>query len=138
MNVQRFLMAFLAVFVTFGIVYVGAELIFESQFKSVGDAMNFADEEHMISWVGRILYSLVFCYIFVQGYENTGVGEGVRYGLLIGLLLIGLDLDWFGVTNVVLSDAVTWWVTDLAAAIIGGAVLAAVYKPRSETEATVE
>ena len=90
-------MAALAVFVTFGVVYVGAESIFEDQFKSIGDAMNFAETEHMVSWVGRILFSLVFCYNFLQRYENKSVGEGVRYGLLIGLLLIGLDLDWFGV-----------------------------------------
>lgn len=134
MNTKRFLMAVLAVFVTFGFVYVGAELIFEDQFKSASDAMNFREEVHMISWVGRVLYSLVFCYVFLQGYENKGVGEGARYGLLIGLLLIGLDLDWFGVTNVVLSDAVAWWVTDMVAAIAGGTVLAAVYKPRSESD----
>ena len=131
-------MAALAVFVTFGVVYVGAESIFEDQFKSIGDAMNFAETEHMVSWVGRILFSLVFCYNFLQRYENKSVGEGVRYGLLIGLLLIGLDLDWFGVTNVALNDAITWWVTDLDAAIAGGAVLATVYKPNSRTEALAE
>ena len=92
----------------------------------------------MAAWAGRILYTLVFCYIFLQGYENKGVGEGVRYGLLIGLLLIGLDLDWYGVTNVVLSDAGAWWVTDLVASIVGGAVLATVYQPNAGSTATAE
>jgi hypothetical protein len=131
-------MAVLAVFVTFVVVYFGAQQIFETQFKSIGDTMNFRETESIVAWVGRILYSVIFCYIFLQGYKNKGVGEGVRYGLLIGLLLIGLDIDWFGVTNVVLSDALTWWVTDLVAAIVGGAVLAEVYKPRVETEAKAE
>ncbi len=138
MNTQRFLLAAAAVFVIFGVVYIGAEFIFADQFKSIGEAMNIRETESMASWVGRILYSFVFCYIFLQGYENKGVGEGVRYGLLIGLLLIGIDLDWYGVTNVVLSDAITWWVTDLVAAVAGGAVLATVYKPNDGPEATAE
>lgn len=138
MNTQRYLMAAVAVFVTFGVVYVGAEFVFAEQFKSVAEAMNMRETERMAAWAGRILYTLVFCYIFLQGYENKGVGEGLRYGLLIGLLLVGLDIDWYGVSHAALNDAVAWWLTDLLAALAGGAVLATVYRPNGGSQATAE
>ena len=138
MNTQRFFMAAVAVFVTFGIVYVGAMFLLADQYNAIREALNFRETEGMASWVGRILYSLVFCYIFLQGYENKGVGEGLRYGLLIGLLLLGLNLDWYGVSNIALGDAVPWWLTDLVASVAGGAVLATVYKPNGESVTAVE
>jgi len=135
MNIKRYLLAVVAVFLALGVVYIGAQSIFENQFQAVSAAMNFAEQEHPVSWAGRVLYTFVFCYIFLQGYENKGVGEGLRYGFLIGLFLIALDLDWFGATNVVLADAVAMWVTDFVASIVGGAVLAAVYRPRNDAGA---
>lgn len=129
MNVQRFGMAAVAVFVVFGVVYVGASYLFADQFKALMEAFSMSEEPAMITWVGRVLYTLVFCYIFVQGYENKGIAEGVRYGLLIGLLLLGINLDWFGYLSIATGDAAVGWVVDFVASIAAGATIAAIYKP---------
>ena len=129
MNVQRFGMAAVAVFVVFGVVYIGAATVFADQFAALMESFGMSEEPTMITWVGRVLYTLVFCYIFVQGYENKGIAEGVRYGLLIGLLLLGLNLDWFGYLDIDTGDAAVGWGVDFVASIAGGATIAAIYKP---------
>jgi hypothetical protein len=135
MNVQRFLMAAAAVFVVFGVVYMGAMTLFADQFAALMETFAMSEEPGMITWVGRVLYTLVFCYIFVQGYENKGIGEGIRYGVLIGLLLLGINLDWFGYTNIATGDAAVGWVVDIVASIAAGATIAAIYKPQEAAPA---
>jgi hypothetical protein len=40
------------------------------------------------TFLARSIFSLVFAFIFTKGHEGkAGVGEGVRYGLWIGLLV---------------------------------------------------
>jgi len=40
------------------------------------------------TFLARAIFSLVFVFIFTRGHEGkAGVGEGVRYGLWIGLLI---------------------------------------------------
>ncbi len=129
MNVQRFGMAAVAVFVVFGVVYIGAMYLFADQFKALMESFSMSEEPGMSTWVGRVLYTLVFCYIFVQGYENKGIAEGVRYGLLIGLLLLGINLDWFGYLDIAVGDAAVGWLVDFVASIAAGATIAAIYKP---------
>ena len=34
-----------------------------------------------------VIWSLLFTYIFTKGYEGKGPMEGIRYGLLVGLLI---------------------------------------------------
>lgn len=136
MNVQRFVMAVVAVFVTFGAVFAGlAPLVFADQFAAISAAIGLNEEPKLVIWAGRILITVVFCYIFLQGREGKGIVEGVRYGLLIGLLMVGVDLDWFAYTDIGLSDGIAAWITTIVGYVAAGAVMAAVYKPNDEAEA---
>jgi hypothetical protein len=39
---------------------------------------------------------ILSCFIFTKGYEGNGIGEGVRFGLLIGLFMfIPMAIDQF-------------------------------------------
>jgi hypothetical protein len=76
--------------------------------------------------------SLLFSYIFVKGYENKGLMEGVRYGLVIALafgvsssLIQYVVMQWPG------SVIVTWIAGYLIEMAIAGVILAALYKPAS-------
>ncbi|MCH8924069.1 MAG: hypothetical protein IIA67_13085 [Planctomycetes bacterium] len=89
MNVQRFGMAAVAVFVVYAVIYIGSGMIFVDQYAAVMEAFGMNESETWMNWAGRILFTLVFVYIFVQGHENKGIAEGVRYGFLIGLLMVG-------------------------------------------------
>jgi hypothetical protein len=81
---------------------------------------------------GSILYMFLFCYIFTRGYEGKGIGEGVRYGLLMGLFLsIPSAVDQYVVYPLTANLAVIWFVTGVIVFMILGAVFAAIYKPSS-------
>lgn len=37
-------------------------------------------------WLGGIAFAIFFTFIYTKGLTDGGLGEGIRYGLLIGLL----------------------------------------------------
>lgn len=42
----------------------------------------------LYTYLGRAIFSLLFVYLFVRGYEGKpGIGEGARFGFWLGLLL---------------------------------------------------
>lgn len=80
--------------------------------------------------IGFLLYAFGFCYLFTRGYENKGIGEGIRFGFYIGF--------FFMVSSSMIEYAVyplSGWI--MLAYFIGypiinmimGAVFAAIYKP---------
>jgi hypothetical protein len=102
-------------------------------YLAMGDVFRPEVELNSMMWmmmVGSILYMFLFCYIFTRGYEGKGIGEGVRYGLLMGLFLsIPSAVDQFVVYPLTANLAVIWFVTGVIAFMILGAVFAAIYKP---------
>ena len=85
----------------------------------------------LFAWaiIGHLVQTIVFCYIFLQGYENKGVMEGVRFGLLMGLFLASVDVTWYPALPIEAITSAVWVISDLVLSIAGGAVLAAVYRP---------
>ena len=104
-------------------------------YLAMGDVFRPEDEMNSMMWMmicGSLLYMFLFCYIFTRGYEGKGIGEGVRYGLLMGLFLsIPSAVDQFVVYPLTANLAVIWFVTGVIAFMILGAVFAAIYKPSS-------
>jgi hypothetical protein len=102
-------------------------------YLAMGDVFRPEVELNSMMWmmmVGSVLYMFLFCYIFTRGYEGKGIGEGVRYGLLMGLFLsIPSAVDQFVVYPLTANLAVIWFVTGVIAFMILGAVFAAIYKP---------
>lgn len=85
-------------------------------------------------YLGSALYLLLFCYIFTKGHEGKGVGEGLRYGLLMGLFLsIPSAIDQYVVYPLTTNLAVIWFVCGVIAFMIAGAIFAAIYKPGAAT-----
>jgi hypothetical protein len=79
--------------------------------------------------LGQIAVAIMFCFIFLKGYENKGVMEGVRYGALIGLLFIGPNLIFYAVQPLPAVLVVYWCIGGLLELILAGAILASIYKP---------
>jgi len=76
----------------------------------------------------QLMFSFVFGFIFTKGYENKGIMEGVRYGILIGLLAIPCHLVSYAVQPLPIQLAILWSVGGLIEMILAGAILAAVYR----------
>lgn len=133
MNTKRFVLAVVAVYVVlaaFGITFY--ENVFAAQFAPFEAFMRpQAEMVNMMAWslLGHLAQVIVFCFIFLKGYENKGVMEGVRYGVLIGLYMVSLDVVWYSALPLPLSTLIFWAVLDFIMMVIAGAVLAAIYKP---------
>jgi hypothetical protein len=87
-------------------------------------------------FVSGLIYIFLFCYIFTKGYEGKGIGEGVRYGLLIGLFMsVPMALDQYVLYPLTQNLALIWLVTGIINFTIGGAILSAIYKPSGAAHA---
>lgn len=86
---------------------------------------------------GSVVTLFLFCLIFTKGYEGKGIGEGIRYGLLIGLFMsVPMALDQFVVYPITAELAAIWFITGVINFMILGAVFAAIYKPAASTTVT--
>lgn len=134
MNNKTLWIGFLAVFVVFQVMgYVVHQVLMAETYASFASVFRPEDEMMGILWqmsVGQAAYLFVFCYIFTKGHEGKGIGEGVRYGALMGLFLsIPMAVDQYVVFPISGNLAVMWFVSSLAFLIVCGAVFAAIYKP---------
>lgn len=133
MNTKRFVPAILAVF-TFVFFY---EWILHGYFlaglyENTPDLWRTkAEMPRYMIWLmlGQLIFTIMFCYIFLKGYENKGLMEGVRYGILIGLLFIGPNLIFYAVQPLPVNLVVYWCIGGLVETIIAGVILASIYKP---------
>src|SRR4030043_207584 len=91
MNTKRFIIVFVVVFVLLEITnYIVHSVILAPTYASDAISYLFRTTEDMqskmwIMWVTDLIWSFFFVYIFVKGYENKGILEGLRYGLYIGI-----------------------------------------------------
>lgn len=140
MNTKKFLTAFVAVFVLLELMnYLIHGVILSSTYSEEGIKQLFRSEEEMqskmwIIWVTDLIWAFFFVFIFVKGYENKGIMEGVKYGVYIGLFF-GLVMSYQGyaMSPMPYSLALTWFLVSLVQSIILGIVAAAIYKPKEAT-----
>jgi hypothetical protein len=131
---KRFWMAFAACYVVGqGLGFLINGVILADTYKSLSSVWRPEAEMQAKMWI-FFLTSLVaiflFCFIFTKGYENKGIGEGVRYGALMGVLLsVPYAFDSYVVYPITGNLSVMWLVTGLAYWIVLGALLAAIYRP---------
>lgn len=84
-------------------------------------------------WI-RMAYLLMafgFCFIFLKGYENKGIWEGVRFGFYVGLAfsLPQVLLDFAGFPHPA-DWLVARIISHLIMMILGGVIIAAIYRPK--------
>ena len=74
----------------------------------------------------------VFAYAYAKGYEGgPGAAEGLRYGVLVGLLLATFSVAWNYVVLPVSGALAAAWIVDVIVEMaIYGTAVGLVYKPR--------
>ncbi|MFQ5564047.1 MAG: hypothetical protein ACE5FO_10815 [Parvularculaceae bacterium] len=138
MNVKRFALSVVAVYVAYAIMAMGAEYLFKAQLESLEAIYRPTAERDSLMAVmllGYLLNTVMFCYIFVKGREGKGLAEGARYGLMIGLLYAGIDIAWHSYLPITATTTIVWVLVDVVMAVVAGVVLAAVYKPEGASKA---
>lgn len=79
--------------------------------------------------LGCIVQGIALVLIFVKGREGLGLIEGVRFGVLIGVLLLGVYVLMAGISPYTLRASLTFAIVDAIMYIGAGVVIAALYKP---------
>jgi hypothetical protein len=133
---RRFFLAALAVFVAQAVLAGVLQLLLESALEQPAFSRAEGDEKLAIYFLSRILFVLVFTYIFVKGYEGRGPIEGLRYGLLVWLLYsIPMTVGFWAFYQMSGALALAWIGIGLVEMLGGGLTAAIVYRPFSVMEA---
>ena len=134
MNNKTFWIGFVAVYVlTNAMGFLIHGVMLSDTYDALAAVFRPKEQMDSMMWImmlsGAILL-FIFCYIFTQGREGTGVMEGVRYGALIGVLLaLPTSVDAFVIYPITEQLAVIWFVSTVVSMMIAGAVFSAIYKP---------
>jgi len=130
MNVKRFIISVLAVFITVYIIdLVFHGFLFESLYTSTSDMWRGEDDFMMAPMVlSQFGFSLILSYIYIKNYENRGLEEGLRFGLYFGLLLSVIEIGKFSYLPVPFEIIEAWILVDMVKCLICGVILSLLYK----------
>jgi hypothetical protein len=84
-----------------------------------------------LGFVFLLIGFFAFAYMFAKGYEGgNGIVEGIRFGVLMALVVIGFGLVWqyvmYPITAAMAAALIIDSIVELA---IYGAIVGAIYKP---------
>ena len=79
-------------------------------------------------FVGYALLAKYFTFIYARGCEKGGIGEGLRFGVLAGLLLSSGSFMWYVVLPITLPLLWYWVAATMFEAIMAGMIVGAIYK----------
>lgn len=135
MNTNRYLIASLAVAVWLLLYGFVVNTIVLAEFWAANTAtglMRAEGEEQM--WavlVSCLLQGFALGYIFTRGYEHRGIGEGVRFGLLMIWLVGAIYLLLYALQPFTLAGLLVSVIADGIMYVGAGVLLALLYKPAS-------
>ena len=93
-------------------------------------------------WIFHVIYlivSFMLSFLFSKGYEGKGMGEGLRYGFYMGVLLsVPMAYGSYAMIAIPYSLALQWFIYGMVEYIIAGLVLAWIFgmKPKQTPTAT--
>ncbi len=94
-------------------------------FRAQGD-MNL-----VLGFGGALLGFFAFAYAFAKGHEGgSGFQEGLRYGVIVGIVLVGFEVIWNYVALPISGRlAVAWVVDTLLEMALYGVIVGLIYRP---------
>ena len=136
MDVKRFVLGCVAVYVASQVLgFVIHQVFLGETYASLANVWRPEAEMMAKMWMMYVtgaIWTVLFCYIFTRGYEGKGVGEGLRYGLLIGIFWIPFAYESHVIYPVPIGLAHIWAVTTIVSCMIYGMIFAAIYRPAEE------
>ncbi|MEW5842696.1 MAG: hypothetical protein AB1775_05490 [Bacteroidota bacterium] len=138
MNTKKLVTAFVVVFILLEVTnYLVNMVILSSTYSNPEISKIFRpvaemDAKMWMMWIADLVYSFFFVFIFVKGYENKGIMEGVRYGIYIGIFIQFMAaVAQHVVYPLPASLAVQWFIYGLIESVIFGVAAAMIYKPKT-------
>lgn len=92
-----------------------------------------AEMNMVLGFGASLLGFFVFAYMYAKGYEGTsGVQEGLRFGVLVGLLFLCFGAIWnYVALQVSGALGVAWAVDGMVEMAIYGTLVGLIYRPRA-------
>ena len=128
---KRFLLTALAVLVVHEVLgFVIHQVLMTPYYQETYALWRMPEEINMgLIYLVAVIWSLLFTYIFTKGYEGKGPMEGIRYGLLVGLLIsVPMAFSTYAVQPITLSLAIAWFVYGTVQVVACGLAAALVYE----------
>ena len=135
LDLKLWLYASVATFVLLSLASYVARMIIPAPPSSVTPMS--AGETTMMSriliYMGRLVFSLVFAYMYVKGREGKPwLGEGFRYGLWITLLVAVPNLVYaLSAPAAPAAETIGPLVKNVVQLLVAGPLVALIYRPRS-------
>jgi hypothetical protein len=132
MNTKRYMMAGLTAGIWILVYGFVANAIILADFwasHSQPGLMRPEGEEVMWAVVAScLLQGFILSLIFTRGYENRGLGEGARFGLLIAVFVAAIYLLFFALQPWSMTATMASMVTDGLMYLGAGVIIAAIYR----------
>jgi len=130
MNKQRYIVSLFTVFV-FVILYeyLVHYILLKEIYMQTAELWRPEKEMKMLfMFMSQFGFSAVLAYIFTLHYEGKGIGEGIRFGLYIGMLLGSIEIGTYSYMPIPMVLMLSWVLAALLLGLGSGVVLSLVYK----------
>lgn len=134
MNTKRLFIAMIVVFVALVVLELLLHgVILASIYEQTAELWRPEAEMNKYMWLlypGYAVLAILFCYIYSKGYEGKdGIGEGLRYGLIIGLLMqVPRAIGTYATMPYPGNLVVYWLIGGLIESLILGLLVGVIYK----------
>jgi len=137
MNTKKFWLAFVATYVVYQVFgFLTHQVWLLPVYQEIAEVFRPKEQMDSMAWIFFVTSAIVvwvFCFVFTRGYEGRGVGEGVRYGLLMGLFLMVIQAwDSFVIYPLPYHLILKWFVSGMVMFIVMGITVAMIYKPADQ------
>jgi hypothetical protein len=133
MNWQKFFIAFVVAFVFiffFGFVWHG--ILMKSAYVEIESHYRAHDDMIWPSLIlGHAVMAFFLTWIYARFAGAGGAGAGMRLGVLIGLVCVGVHFIRFAVEPLTTKILILGGVGDVLELAIAGALVGAMYRPRA-------
>jgi len=131
MNIKSLMITTIIVYIVMSILGLGFEYFMGDQFASFNalkrDAAGLETHMHWM-FLGYFLVTAVFCYLYAQNHEGKGWKEGLRFGLIIGLLFAAMDFTLYSFLPLNFTETLKMMGMDVVIYVAGGITASLVYK----------
>lgn len=85
-----------------------------------------------IIFLSNAIVAYFLSLVFTKGYEGKGIGEGVRFGMFMGLIVATpMAYATYATMPITYSLALQWFMYGIIEYVVYGVILAAVHGPKA-------